>query len=60
MRLVKRDDVEACEAAAKRAGKDPAALQEVRQSDNTSNEKFWQAWKAFGVRAAEVCSAKKT
>ncbi|MEM9969251.1 MAG: hypothetical protein AAF755_14325 [Pseudomonadota bacterium] len=34
---------------------DPAALQEVRQSDNRSNEKFWQSWKAFGVKAEETC-----
>ena len=34
---------------------DPHALQEVRQSDNSGNERFWKAWKAYGQRAAEVC-----
>lgn len=31
------------------------ALQEVRQSDNPGNERFWKAWKAYGQRAASVC-----
>lgn len=35
--------------------KDPHKLQEVRQSDNAGNERFWLAWKAYGQRAAEVC-----
>jgi hypothetical protein len=35
--------------------KDPGALQEVRQSDNTGNERFWLAWKAFGQAAAAQC-----
>ncbi|MGB7241426.1 MAG: hypothetical protein WBC93_04965 [Sulfitobacter sp.] len=34
---------------------DPARLQEVRQSDNAANERFWKAWKNFGAQAAEVC-----
>ena len=37
--------------------KDPHALQEVRQSDTAKNERFWTAWKAYGQRAAELCSA---
>lgn len=36
--------------------KDPHALQEVRQSDVASNERFWLAWKAFGQEAAAACS----
>ena len=36
---------------------DPHQLQVIRQSDNSSNEKFWKAWKAFGQRAAEICAA---
>lgn len=35
--------------------KNPARLQEVRQSDNPSHERFWKAWKAYGVAAAELC-----
>lgn len=34
----------------------PALLQEVRQSDSAANERFWQAWKAFGETAAAMCS----
>ena len=33
----------------------PAALQDVRQSDASGNERFWKAWKAYGARAAELC-----
>lgn len=33
----------------------PAQLQEVRQSDRTSDERFWKAWKAYGQVAAEQC-----
>lgn len=36
--------------------KDPHALQEVRQSDNAGNERFWKAWKAYGQQAAEICA----
>ena len=35
---------------------DPHALQQVRQSDNAGNERFWKAWKAYGQRAAALCS----
>jgi hypothetical protein len=35
--------------------KNPGKLQEVRQSDNAGNERFWRAWKAFGQSAAAVC-----
>lgn len=35
--------------------KNPHRLQEVRQSDTASNERFWAAWKAYGARAAELC-----
>jgi hypothetical protein len=37
--------------------KDPHQFQEVRQSNNASNERFWLAWKAFGQSAAQACSA---
>lgn len=33
----------------------PGRLQEVRQSDNSGNERFWLAWKAFGQDAAAQC-----
>lgn len=36
--------------------RDPHKLQEVRQSDNPSNERFWKVWKEFGQTAAAVCS----
>lgn len=38
--------------------KDPHALQQVRQNqdNNASNKRFWAAWKAYGQRAAQVCS----
>jgi len=36
---------------------DPATLQEIRQSDNASNEKFWRAWKAFAAKSVETCKA---
>ncbi len=36
--------------------KDPHRLQEVRQSDNAGNERFWAAWKAYGQRAAQLCA----
>lgn len=36
--------------------KNPHRLQEVRQSDNAGNERFWAAWKAYGARAAELCA----
>lgn len=38
--------------------KNPHALQQVRQNqdNNASNRRFWAAWKAYGQRAAQVCS----
>ena len=36
--------------------KNPAKLQEVRQSDNPANERFWTAWKAYGQAAEAICS----
>ncbi|MDF1727482.1 MAG: hypothetical protein P1U53_07010 [Sulfitobacter sp.] len=35
--------------------KDPHGLQEVRQSDNASNEQFWRVWKAYGQKAEGLC-----
>lgn len=35
---------------------DPHALQQVRQSDNASNERFWKTWKAYGQEAAAICA----
>ncbi len=35
--------------------KDPHQAQEIRQSDNPGNERFWLAWKAFGQNAAAAC-----
>ena len=32
-------------------------LQEVRQSDGRSDAAFWEAWKAFGSSAGEICRA---
>jgi hypothetical protein len=37
--------------------KDPHQSQEIRQSDNPSNERFWLAWKAFGQNAAAACGS---
>ena len=34
---------------------DPAKLQEVRQSDNPGNERFWLAWKEYGQAAVAQC-----
>ena len=34
---------------------EPGLLQEVRQSDNPANERFWQAWKVFSGRAEALC-----
>ena len=36
--------------------KDPHKLQEVRQSSNPGNERFWRDWKAYGERAEQLCS----
>ena len=36
--------------------RDPHQAQEMRQSDNSSHERFWLAWKAFGQNAEAACS----
>lgn len=36
---------------------DPGKLQEIRQSSNAGNERFWLAWKAFGQQAETLCRA---
>lgn len=36
---------------------DPQLAQDTRQSDNPSKERFWLRYKAFGLTAAEHCSA---
>ncbi|SHJ32114.1 hypothetical protein SAMN05444000_10764 [Shimia gijangensis] len=36
--------------------KDPHKAQEIRQSDNRSNEKFWKRYKEFGSVFAASCS----
>ena len=35
--------------------RDPHRAQEVRQSDNPANERFWDRYTAFGARAVEMC-----
>lgn len=35
--------------------KDPGKLQEIRQSDNPGNARFWKAWKAFGQSSEAMC-----
>lgn len=37
--------------------KDPHMAQETRQSDRSSDERFWQAYKQFGVSAQRSCSS---
>jgi hypothetical protein len=34
---------------------DPHRAQEIRQSDRSADERFWQAYTAYGDKAAEVC-----
>jgi hypothetical protein len=34
---------------------DPGRLQEIRQSDNPGNERFWKAWSDFAKQAASTC-----
>lgn len=34
---------------------DPHRAQEIRQSDNPRNERFWKTYKAYGQAAAAVC-----
>ena len=35
--------------------KDNAKLQETRQSDSASDERFWKAWRAFSESAGRQC-----
>ena len=35
---------------------DPHKAQEVRQSDNPSNERFWKRYRSFGDTAEALCS----
>lgn len=35
----------------------PHLAQETRQSDRSSDERFWLAWKAFGQTASAACSS---
>ncbi|WP_037227804.1 hypothetical protein [Roseobacter sp. GAI101] len=37
--------------------KDPHKLQQARQSDRSSDNAFWSAWKAYGQTAEALCSA---
>jgi len=34
---------------------DPAAAQSVRQSDRASDERFWEAYRAYEERAEAIC-----
>ena len=34
---------------------DPHRAQEVRQSDRTNDERFWEAYRAYGDRAERLC-----
>ena len=34
---------------------DPHKAQEIRQSDNLNNERFWKKYKAYGQKAAVSC-----
>ncbi|MCT4553214.1 MAG: arginine transporter [Pelagimonas sp.] len=34
---------------------DPHSAQEIRQSDGSRNEAFWQRYKAFAARAEQTC-----
>jgi hypothetical protein len=36
---------------------DPHQAQEVRQSDNRANERFWERYVDFGATAAAVCQS---
>lgn len=36
--------------------KDPHKSQEIRQSDRSSHEAFWQRWKEFGETAQIYCA----
>jgi len=35
----------------------PQLAQDTRQSDNTTKERFWLRYKAFGLSAAEQCAS---
>ena len=35
---------------------DPHRAQEIRQSDKIGHSEFWKRWKAFGDKAAEICT----
>ncbi len=35
---------------------DPQKAQDVRQSDNSASERFWDAWVEFGTRARQMCT----
>lgn len=35
---------------------DPQKAQDLRQSDNSGNERFWKKWKAYGAEAARLCT----
>ena len=34
----------------------PQLAQDIRQSDRSSNEQFWKAYKEYGERAQQLCS----
>lgn len=34
---------------------DPHSAQDVRQSDRTNDERFWEAYRAYGDRAERLC-----
>ena len=36
---------------------EPQRAQDVRQSDNAANERFWDRWVEFGTRARKLCTA---
>jgi len=36
--------------------KDPARAQEVRQSDRSIDERFWDRWKAYSEQAKRICT----
>lgn len=40
--------------------KDPHRAQEIRQSDNSSHERFWKRYKAFGTSAETYCRALRS
>ena len=35
---------------------DPQEAQDVRTSDRTIDERFWLRWKAYGDKAAQICT----